>query len=122
MFERFTQAFGADTVGRHQSGAGVRTPMDRRRFLRVAGATGIGVAAVGGLGIGAGTAFAGAGPAAAGGAAEQPPADGEGSMVAYVHNARTGEVAMMMEGREVIVTDPGLVAALRRAMDTASRG
>lgn len=116
MFERFTQALGADTLGR--IGSGVRNPLDRRRFLRAAGLTGIGVAAVGGLGIGAGTAFAGAG--ASGGAAQQPAADGAGSMVAYVHDAATGEVAMMVEGREVIVTDPGLVAAMRRAMATAS--
>jgi hypothetical protein len=53
VFEGFSQSFVKNAIGRSAA-----NPMDRRRFLRAAGVTGVGVAAVAGLGVGAGTAFA----------------------------------------------------------------
>lgn len=47
------------------------------------------------------------------------PAGAEGSMAAYIHDVKKGEVALMIEGREVIVTDKKLVARLARAFDRA---
>ncbi|WP_219418545.1 ferritin-like domain-containing protein [Pseudonocardia nigra] len=64
MFEGFNQAFLKNVVNRSAENA-----VDRRRFLRAAGVTGLGVAGVGALGVTAGTAFAG------GGDEEQGPSD-----------------------------------------------
>jgi hypothetical protein len=77
-------------------------------------------------------ALAGAGAAAAGVAAVAVPSAGDdrpaeplgkaaGPMVAYVHDAGTGEVIVMVEGREVVVTDRSLVAAMHRAVAGSSR-
>ena len=39
-----------------------------------------------------------------------------GSMVAYIHDVSRGEVAVMIEGRAVTVTDHHLVARLAKAI------
>jgi hypothetical protein len=86
----------------------------RRNFLAVAGiGTVAGVAAV-------------ALPATASAATPASedltvPAGAEGSMAAYIHDVHKGEVALMIEGREVIVTDKQLVARLTRAFTRAAR-
>jgi hypothetical protein len=87
----------------------------RRNFLAVAGiGTVAGVAAV---------AIPAATASAATPAAEEltVPAGAEGSMAAYIHDVHKGEVALMVEGREVIVTDKQLVARLTRAFARAAR-
>ena len=43
------------------------------------------------------------------------PDDAQGAMAAYIHDVTKGEVALMIEGREVVVTDKQLVARLARA-------
>jgi hypothetical protein len=48
------------------------------------------------------------------------PAGAEGAMAAYIHDVNKGEVALMVEGREVIVTDKQLVARLARAFARAA--
>lgn len=48
------------------------------------------------------------------------PAGAEGAMAAYIHDLTTGEVALMVEGRQVVVTDKQLVARLARAFARAS--
>lgn len=79
--------------------------------------------------------LAGAGAAAgvtamavpAAGAATAPAEDlslpngAEGSMVAYIHDVTKGEVALMIDGDEVVVTDKQLVARLARAFQKAQR-
>ncbi|HKC27085.1 MAG TPA: hypothetical protein VKB75_03645 [Jatrophihabitans sp.] len=82
----------------------------RRAFLTTAGlSTAAGVAAV-------------VAPAAAEAADETAlPADSRGAMAAYIHDVRTGEVALMIEGREVLIKDKRLVARLARAFDHARR-
>jgi hypothetical protein len=65
VFEGFSQNFVKNAIARS-----AENPMDRRRFQRAAGVTGVGVAAVAGLGVGAGTAFATEGKSA------QGPSDG----------------------------------------------
>lgn len=47
------------------------------------------------------------------------PSDAEGSMAAYIHDVKKGELALMIEGREVIVKDKQLVARLARAFSRA---
>ncbi|MHA6619316.1 ferritin-like domain-containing protein [Pseudonocardia sp. DLS-67] len=54
MFEGFTKSFVKDAIGRS-----AESNVDRRRFLRAAGLTGLGVASIGALGVTTGTAFAG---------------------------------------------------------------
>lgn len=79
----------------------------RRGFLTVAGlGTAAGVAAV-------------AAPAAN---AEEVrlPAGANGAMAAYIHDLKKSEVAIMVKGHEVIVTDKQLVARLARAFDRAN--
>jgi hypothetical protein len=58
------------------------------------------------------------------GAAEETslPANAHGAMAAYVRDVRSGEVALMIEGREVVITDKRLVARLARAFERAARG
>jgi hypothetical protein len=82
----------------------------RRGFLTAAG---LSTAAVAALGVG--------GEAAAD--ADEPtlPADAEGPMVAYVRDVRKGELALMIEGSEVIVRDKRLVARLAAAFARAGR-
>lgn len=52
---------------------------------------------------------------------EQLPADAAGSLVAYVHDVRNGQLAVMVDGREVVVTDKALVAKLAKAVSAAAR-
>jgi hypothetical protein len=49
------------------------------------------------------------------------PPGAEGAMAAYIHDLTKGELALMVEGREVIVTDKQLVARLARAFARAAR-
>lgn len=49
------------------------------------------------------------------------PAGAEGAMGAYIHDLQKGQLALMVEGREVIVTDKALVARLARAFARAAR-
>ena len=49
------------------------------------------------------------------------PAGAEGAMAAYIHDLTKGEVALMVEGRQVVVTDKQLVARLARAFARAHR-
>jgi hypothetical protein len=62
-------------------------------------------------------------PGAAASATEDAtlPSGAEGAMAAYIHDLHKGEVALMVEGREVIVTDKKLVARLARAFASAAR-
>jgi hypothetical protein len=82
----------------------------RRGFLTAAG---LSTAAIATLGV------AGEVPAAA----DEPtlPADAEGPMVAYVRDVRKGELALMIEGHEVIVRDKKLVTRLAAAFERAGR-
>ena len=75
-----------------------------------------------GLGAAAGVAAAVA-PSAGAAATEDAtlPAGAEGAMAAYIHDLHKGEVALMVEGHEVIVTDKKLVARLARAFAAAAR-
>jgi hypothetical protein len=93
----------------HDRGIGM-SDSTRRTFLAVAGAgTVAGVAAV-------------AAPSAANGAVESEalPRGAQGAMAAYIHDVHRGEVLVMVEGREVIVTDHRLVARLARAFARAA--
>jgi hypothetical protein len=49
------------------------------------------------------------------------PDDAEGAMAAYIHDVTKGEVALMIEGHEIVVTDKQLVARLARAFSKAKR-
>lgn len=80
----------------------------RRGFLKVAGA-GVAVAGV-----------ATAVPAALH-RADTPakvvlPSAASGSLMAYIHDVKKGELAVMVEGREVTVTDHELVARLAHVL------
>jgi hypothetical protein len=44
----------------------------------------------------------------------------DGSMAAYIHDLDTGEVALLVEGRQVIVTDKALVSRLAKAFAKAA--
>ena len=84
----------------------------RRAFLAM---TGTGAAAVGAL-IATPTAF---GSSRAGGSTYIPSPDGqappvEGPLVAYVDDARTGEISIMVGEREVTVVDKDLAARISR--------
>ncbi|MEP6598635.1 MAG: hypothetical protein ABJB98_04215 [Actinomycetota bacterium] len=81
----------------------------RRSFLTIAGA-----------GTAAGVAVMVAPGAAARTENVTVPSDAEGAMAAYIHDVTKGEVALMVEGREVIVTDKQLVARLARAFARAA--
>jgi hypothetical protein len=79
----------------------------RRSFLTVAG-------------LGTAGAIAAAAPAEA---ADEPlPADAAGPMAAYIRDVRRGELALMVEGREVVITDKRLVTRLAAAFARAGRG
>jgi hypothetical protein len=84
----------------------------RRGFLAVAG-----VGAVAGVAV----AVAPGAGAVVGGDVSLP-SGAAGSMAAYIHDLRLGEVALMIEGREVVVTDRALVARLAQAFAKAQRG
>lgn len=82
----------------------------RRGFLAVAG-----VGAVAGAAAIAVPGVAGASES------DTLPSGAEGAMAAYIHDVKKGEVVVMDEGREVIVTDKVLVARLARAFAKAGR-
>jgi hypothetical protein len=82
----------------------------RRGFLAAAG---LGTAA----GVVAATVGSGNADAAE---TEALPAGASGAMAAYVQDVRKGEVALMIEGREVVVKDKRLVARLASAYSRAS--
>jgi len=73
-----------------------------------------------GVGTAAGLAIA-VTPGSANAAAEDTtlPPGADGSMAAYIHDLNNGEVALMVEGRQVIVTDKVLVSRLARAFAQA---
>ena len=48
------------------------------------------------------------------------PGNAHGAMVAYVHDVRAGEMALMVEDREVVLKDKSLAAGLARAFARAS--
>jgi hypothetical protein len=79
----------------------------RRGFLTAAGA-----------GTAAGLAAA-ALPGTAQAQEEQLPAGASGAMAAYIHDVQKSEVAVLVEGRQVIVTDKQLVARLASAFARA---
>jgi hypothetical protein len=80
----------------------------RRNFLAMAGAgTAVGVAAV-------------ALPAGANAAEDVSlPSDADGAMLAYIRDVKKGELALMIDGHERIVTDKKLVARLAQAFAKA---
>jgi len=79
----------------------------RRRFLATAGlTTAAGVAAL-----------TTGGEATA--AEPTLPADAQGDLVAYVRDVRKGELVLMIEGHEVVVTDKRLVTRLAAAFARA---
>jgi hypothetical protein len=86
-------------------------------------ATRRGFLAVAGLGTAAGVVAVAAPSAGASTPREDLtlPPGAEGSMAAYVHDVQKGEVALMIEGHEVIVTDQQLVARLTRAFARAAK-
>jgi hypothetical protein len=85
------------------------TDSTRRGFLAAAG-----------LGTAAGVVAAAIGPVPAQAAEEAVlPADAQGAMAAYIHDVRKGEVALMIEGHEVVVRDKRLVARLASAFARA---
>ena len=47
------------------------------------------------------------------------PSDADGDLVAYVRDVRKGELVLMVEGHEVVVTDKKLVARLAAAFAQA---
>jgi hypothetical protein len=88
------------------------TESTRRRFLAAAG-----------LGTAAGVAAVTVGPGSAAAAEDDTlPAGARGPMAAYIHDVRKGEVALMIEGREVVIKDRRLVARLANAFARAGRG
>jgi hypothetical protein len=87
------------TDGRTES----RDGQSRRGFLALAGAGAAGAAAL-----------AAAGPAAASGAEVAGPAASREPLVAHVRDPRTGEIAVLVGEREVVVHDRALAARLAR--------
>jgi hypothetical protein len=81
-----------------------------------------GFLAVAGVGAAAGVAAVAA-PGAAAATRENVslPPGAEGSMAAYIHDLKRGEVSLMIEGHEVVVTDRQLVARLAQAFAKARR-
>lgn len=86
----------------------------RRGFLKVAGA---GIAAAG---VAAAAAPAVLSRASGTTAAQKAlPSSASGAMVAYISDVHGGEVSVMVEGREVVITDHELVSRLAHAIHTA---
>jgi len=79
--------------------------------LKVAGAgiAAAGVAAAAAPAVLSRTSSAAAAPA-------RVPAGAEGALVAYITDVRRGEISVMVEGREVVITDHDLVARLAHAI------
>ena len=94
------------------------TGSNRRNFIKTAG---IGAAAVGAAAlVPTATGTAAVSEKATAAPALQVPAGATGSMVAYVHDVAKGEVSVMVEGREVTITDHQLVAKLAHAVHSPS--
>lgn len=98
------------------------TSSNRRTFFKTAG---VGAAAVGGAAL-IGTSNTVAGVAAPVGAAAVAPAlslpsNATGSLVAYVSDVSNGQVSVMVEGREVTITDHQLVAKLAHALHSSPK-
>lgn len=95
---------------------------NRRSFIKTAG---VGAAAAGVVAlVPTGTSVAGAAAVATHPVADTNaslPSAAKGSMVAYIHDVSTGEVSVMVEGREVTVTDHQLVAKIAQAMHSNSK-
>jgi hypothetical protein len=75
-----------------------------------------------GIGTAAGLAVAVA-PGATGAAPERIslPSGAPSAMAAYIHDLENGELALLVEGRQVIVTDKVLVSRLAHAFAKATR-
>jgi hypothetical protein len=94
------------------------TSSNRRAFFKTAG---VGAAAVGAAAL-VRPAVSVAGTAAPAAAPEHAlPAAATGSMVAYIQDVSNGKVSVMVEGREVTVTDHQLVAKLAHALHSSSK-
>ncbi|MET3807504.1 anaerobic selenocysteine-containing dehydrogenase [Nakamurella sp. UYEF19] len=91
---------------------------NRRGFLKVAGAGAAAAGAASLIPLSVGTVAGVAGVAAPARAANLPAA-AKGSIAAYIHDVSTGEIAVMVEGHEVTITDHELVARLAIALHTA---
>ena len=92
----------------------------RRNFIKTAG---VGAAAVGAAALvpaAAATSTEGAKAPTVAAPALDLPAGASGAMVAYVHDVAKGEVSVMVEGREVTITDHHLVATLAHALHSPS--
>lgn len=85
----------------------------RRGFLKVAGA---GVAAAG-----AAVAVPALGRGSSATAKPTVPASASGAVVAHIADVHGSELSVMVEGREVLITDRDLVARLARAIHTSGR-
>ncbi len=95
---------------------------NRRTFLKVVGASSVAAGAVAVVPAATGPAggrVAGTASAEQAGTATALPAAATGSMVAYIHDVATGEIAVMVEGREITITDHELVAKLAHALHSA---
>lgn len=53
------------------------------------------------------------------GAAPALPRAAKGSMVVYIHDVHSGELAVMVDGHEVTVKDPALVARIAHVLHSA---
>jgi anti-sigma-K factor RskA len=92
---------------------------NRRTFFKTAG---VGAAAVGAAALVPGAVSAstsGRSPDRVAEPIATLPANASGSIVAYVHDVANGEVSVMVEGREVTVTDHQLVAKLATALHSS---
>lgn len=89
----------------------------------VAASLGAVSAAPGALALAPGAAAASVGAKAAPSAAEiaQLPAAASGSMVAYIHDVSNGQLSVMVEGREITVTDHQLVAKLAHILHSPAQ-
>lgn len=96
------------------------TTADRRTFLKTAGvsAAAVGVTAVVGQST---TTVAGSAAPAATARPVALPAAVRGPLVAYIDDVSTGRIAVMVEGREVTVTDHQLVAKLHHALNSSPK-
>lgn len=94
------------------------TGSNRRNFIKTAG---IGAAAVGAAAlVPTATATGSLGEKEAAAPQLKVPEGASGSMVAYVQDVAKGEVSVMVEGREVTITDHQLVAKLAHAVHSPS--
>jgi hypothetical protein len=93
----------------------------RRGFLATAGVGAIaGAALVAAPGITGGSSRDKSVPATA--SVPDLPADASGAMAAVIHDVQKGEVALMVQGHQVLVTDKKLVAQLANAFANAKIG